>query len=251
MNARRLAVAGAAAPAFLAAAVLAQPVTLYENTFEGVQSPARNGAANTTLDIIVELPRFAGRKSNESIRLKLTPPRMVRDGVPGDPGDDDAGNDGGGNGGNGGGGGGGGTTPYLAGLVSFDLYIIDSWDGSSSVKGPDYFEVLINREVHFSETFTNHPDGKQTYRAPDVGPKHLGYHAQWMDSIYRGVEVPFVLPTDASELLIDFRGVGLQGYIDESWGIDNIRVTVELVPAPGTLGALGLAGALAARRRRR
>lgn len=148
-------------------------------------------------------------------------------------------------------GGGGGGSPYIAGLVTFDLYIIDSWDGSSSVHGPDTFEVLINREVHFSETFTNLPDGTQTFRAPDAGPMHLGYHAQWMDSIYLGVEVPFVLPADANELLIDFRGVGLQGMIDESWGIDNVRVTIEHVPAPGAIGAFGLAGVFAARRRRR
>ena len=240
MNARRLAVAGAAAPAILAAASLAQPITLYENTFEGLQAAGKEWSANTTLDTHANFTRFAGRKSSESIRLKLDPTRGQRDDIPDDGGEGD-----------GGGGGGGGGTPYIAGLVTFDLYIIDSWDGNNSVHGPDLFEVLINREVHFSETFTNLPDGTQTFRAPDVGPTHLGYHAQWMDSIYRDVEVPFVLPTDATELLIDFRGVGLQGYIDESWGIDNVRVTIEHVPAPSTLGALGLGGVLAARRRRR
>lgn len=237
MKTRRLAVAGAAAPAILAAASFAQPITLYETTFEGLQAAGQEWSANTVLDTHASFTRFAGRKSSESIRLKLDPTRGQRDDIPDDDGD--------------GGGGGGGGSPYIAGLVTFDLYIIDSWDGSSSVHGPDTFEVLINREVHFSETFTNLPDGTQTFRAPDVGPMHLGYHAQWMDSIYRGVEVPFVLPADATELLIDFRGVGLQGMIDESWGIDNVRVTVEHVPAPGAIGAFGLAGVFAARRRRR
>ena len=236
MKTRRFPVAGAAAPAILAAAALAQPVTLYENTFEGLQAAGNEWSANTVLDTHASFTRFAGRKSSESIRLKLDPTRGQRDDVPDDDGGDDGGD---------------GGTPYLAGLVTFDLYIIDSWDGSSGVYGPDVFEVLINREVHFSETFTNHPGGTQTFRAPDVGPMHLGYHAQWMDSIYRGVEVAFVLPTDATELLIDFRGVGLQGMIDESWGIDNVRVTIEHVPTPGTLGTFGLAGALASRRRRR
>ena len=50
----------------------------------------------------------------------------------------------------------------------FDLYIIDSWDGSSTSAGPDYFNVLADGAVLFQETFSN-VGNAQSYLGYDPG----------------------------------------------------------------------------------
>lgn len=133
--------------------------------------------------------------------------------------------------------------------MTFDLYTIDSWDGFNGAHGPDYFEVLINGSLKFSETFAT-GTLSQSFRPADTGPVHLGFSSAYTDAIYRGITISFTLPDEFSHLKIDFRGRNLQSVGDESWGIDNVSVGYTVVPAPGPT-ALAACGALMLGGRRR
>lgn len=222
----------------LAAAASANPTTLYSQDFEsGVIGPEWTGHSQPPqLANAPAFTQFLGRYAGGNyVTLTLdTPPRTRFDGVSGDD-----------SGGSGGGGGDGASRELT---LSFDLYAIDSWDGSSDDHGPDHFQVLINGITVFDETIANQ-HVYQSFRAPDVGPAPLGFRADVNDSIYRDIILRFD-PGEASTFTIRFRGVGLQTLTDESWGIDNVEITYESVPTTGSASLLALAGLIAARRRR-
>lgn len=149
-------------------------------------------------------------------------------------------------------------------LLEFDLYLIRTWDGSSAGSrydyGNDVFQVgLAGGPILFSETFSNGNPAGQSFgpeanNAPMTGALEtysLGY-TFWdgtigetynQDAVYR-----LALQFDYSGPLleIDFAGLGLQSIDDESWGLDNLRLTwlahtqTAAVPAPGVLSLLGL-----------
>lgn len=137
-------------------------------------------------------------------------------------------------------------TPGQQYELKFDLYIIDSWDGNDTAWGPDRFRVNVNGVRRFDHTFSNTPSQSQSYPGtPAVQFVNLGFNV-YSDAIYRNITIGFTaLGTDA----FDFYGFGLQTPLDESWGIDNVRITP--VPGPGAAGLLAGAGLLGARRRRR
>jgi hypothetical protein len=134
--------------------------------------------------------------------------------------------------------------------VTFDFYPLDSWDGTSAINGPDLFELKINGAILFNEPFANHSQSSlQAFRTPDVGPANLGFGTD-ADSIYRDVAVNFTVDPAATLIQIKFRGSLTSAMADESWGIDNVRVSYEVVPEPGAAALLVLGGLVAARRRR-
>jgi len=233
---------GATLLAATSSASLAQSSTLlYQNTFES-RSLGTHWSTGTLLNW-EERPGFTtfnGRYSSGSTTLTISQPIL-----PGPR----AGSSGGGEGGGGGGGGGGGT-PTIVFTVTFDLYAIDSWDGSNSQFGPDRFRVAANGQSLLNTTLVNHQAQLQDFRAPDVGPVQLGFNTSWADSIYRAISLDFTLPNSTSPISITWSDGGLQGLVDESWGIDNVQVSYRAVPAPGALAGLTL-GMLAAARRRR
>lgn len=192
---------------------------LYQSTFEsGPVDPV--WSANTHFEQLVPFTRYIGRYSGEeSVVLALPAPAAAALG----PGQS-----------------------YLY-TLTFDFYALDSWDGYEPNFGPDWFRVYANGSIVFDETFAN-VHNLQSFRPPDVGPAPMGYAAA-PDSIYRDIAVPFQAP-GATTLSLKFRGQVLQGMADESWGIDNVRVAYQVVPAPGPLALLGLAGLVVARRRR-
>jgi len=183
--------------------------------------------------------RFAGRYTNQTVRLTLDAPEF-----PGDSGDGGGGHEGGGDEP-----GGGDRGDHVAYRLLFDFYAIDSWDGSNSLFGPDTFEVGVNGETLLSEFVPSESDAGP-FGSPDVGPDYLGFSGGWKDRIFRDVSVEFELDPGVETLLIDFRGVGLQVRQDESWGIDNVRFSGQFVPAPATAGVLGSGLLLLSRRRR-
>ncbi len=137
-------------------------------------------------------------------------------------------------------------TPGQQYELKFDLYIIDSWDGNDTAWGPDRFRVNVNGVRRFDHTFSNTPSQTQSYPgAPSVQFVNLGFSV-YSDAIYRGITIGF---TSIGADAFDFYGFGLQTPLDESWGIDNVRITP--VPGPGAAGLLVGAGLLGARRRRR
>lgn len=211
------------APAVITACVAvggaqAQVHTLYSNDFENGLGSAWTGNTNIASDYKRYFTQFNGRYTNDRIDLNLTTPA------------------------------GPGAGEYYLYTVIFDLYIIDSWDGNSQAYGPDRFKVSIGNNVLFNETFSNQ-DKNQSYRQPDLGPFHMGYNSQWKDSIYRNITLQFTA-ADNARIAIRFAGENLQAKSDESWGLDNVKVRYQAVPAPGAAALLSLGGLLAARRRR-
>ena len=132
--------------------------------------------------------------------------------------------------------------------LTFDLYVIDSWDGSSP-KGPDHFKVSVDGNQEFDHTFVNYNwdiDSRyQDYPGDPVFPRtDLGFSVH-DDAIYRNIAIDFT--ASSSQIQIQFQGSGLQGLEDESWGIDNVAVT----PEPATMGMLALGGLALLRKRRK
>jgi hypothetical protein len=171
----------------------------------------------------------------------------------------------------------GATVLTLTGLPShdsltlaFDLAIIDSWDGTTSSFGGanavDTFTVSVDGATKFSATFDNFVQCDQS--APTSNTitfgTQLGFTGvtsnahvyrcdgtlisgsiDYWDSAY-DFSKPVVgltgLPHNASDVTISFSagGSGWQGGTDESWAIDNVRVSVAstLVPEPSERGMI-------------
>ena len=173
-----------------------------------------------------------------------------------------------------------GTSLSLAGLpthdaitLSFDLYLLRSWDGEAIEYGPVRFGVSADSALLFLESFSNgHPAG-QSYCPGDIAPcspmtgaaerYSLGYKfGYWdvdankiaeevMDAVY---QLTFNFSHSADSLTLTFFAQGLQGltplnYLDESWGLDNVKITLHTIPEPSvfTLVAITIAFLLASR----
>lgn len=176
-------------------------VTVYENDFEGTVEPEWS---NTSTDVTpVENRRFLGQFLNGTVNLTL--------------------ND---------------LPSHTAATVSFELFIIQTWDGNGTAFGPDVWELgVAGGTTLLRTTFGNFSGARQAY--PDAFPGGdnpgltgaaeiytLGFIGQFgfEDSVYR---LSFTFPHSASSLGLDFSASGLQFLADESWGLDN--VTVELI----------------------
>lgn len=132
-------------------------------------------------------------------------------------------------------------------VVSFDLYVIRSWDGNMITKpssgetiGPDVWDVsVVGGPLLLRTTFTNWLDFTQAYPGSYPGGDHdaqtgaaevnvLGYMYMLegpKDAVYR---LSFVFPHTASALTLNFQAAGLQSMEDESWGLDNVRVSARV-----------------------
>ncbi|HEX7970880.1 MAG TPA: MYXO-CTERM sorting domain-containing protein [Thiobacillus sp.] len=140
--------------------------------------------------------------------------------------------------------------------LDFDLYLIRSWDGSSAGTTYDYgndaFKVSVGGgPVLLDKTFSNgNPAGQsfgplsnnpaftgaaETYSLGYVFADGIQHTSQVMDSVYR---LSFAFAHDTDQLTLNFSGYGLQGMDDESWGLDNVRVSA--VPEPGVAPMLAV-----------
>ncbi|MBL0922199.1 MAG: hypothetical protein IBJ10_08745 [Phycisphaerales bacterium] len=130
--------------------------------------------------------------------------------------------------------------------LAFDLYTIDSWDGSDSPWGPDWFGVKVDGAEIFKETFSNF-GGPQTYEGSPVASGAFGFE-HWNDSVWR---LSLLFTPNSNNATITFFAQGLEPMHNESWGLDNVVVReLPTIPAPGG-AALLLGSAAAALRRRR
>lgn len=177
--------------------------------------------------------------------------------------------------------------------VEFDLYLMWSWDGDDTrpvdgvARGPDVFGFTLDggagpdpvRSWTFSHgngalSQQSYCEGFASPCAPTTGAEErytLGYRfdilpteedlgsttAAPMDSVYR---LTGQAALSGSTVTVTFFSQGLQvrddlafPYLDEAWGIDNLRVSVAVPePAPGALVLSGLLVlGLAGRRLRR
>jgi len=127
--------------------------------------------------------------------------------------------------------------PHSALDLGVLLGIIDSWDGSGSFPAGDNFEVELDGNVVFFESFANAiagqiqtyipPPGVQLARRVDLGFNGPGgFHT---DSAYDLGADPVLqgIAHTASTATITFRSVAIdQGLSDESWAIDNLRIAL-------------------------
>jgi hypothetical protein len=138
--------------------------------------------------------------------------------------------------------------------VSFDLFILRSWDGNQvywpaqfaqispqsalGQIGPDIWRLTANAQTLLNTTFANwnelgfrqaypgtYPGGDYPARTGAVYPNSLGYMfgEYQQDSVYR---MSYTFSDSQSTLVLSFAGIGLQAISDESWGLDNLKVTV-------------------------
>lgn len=157
--------------------------------------------------------------------------------------------------------------------LSFDLYIINSWDGNGPEGGgadnwqltADGINLLFTNFANYTgrntQAYPNQlaPFGSGGAFAPRTGAfdnGHLGFGTgDFGDSTYR---FSFTFTHTASNTALAFSSYQNQSPGDEGWGLDNVSVSVTPtsttnVPEPGTVGllGLGLAGLICVGRKRR
>lgn len=160
--------------------------------------------------------------------------------------------------------------------VSFDVYVINSWDGNGALGngccGPDLFGVSLANVTpgsasgllttfsnldkaggatgflqSYPNAFPNLPGSPAFSGAAEIGT--LGYD-HISDSVYH---ITLNFDHTASSLELSFFGLNLQEIGDESWGLDNVTVSTTApvpLPAPALLLGASLLGLLGARRKR-
>jgi hypothetical protein len=132
--------------------------------------------------------------------------------------------------------------------------IIDSWDGFGGVFNDDSFNIKIDGTTVFSQVFAS-GSGGQTYNpgAPTMLSQgsNLGFSGYNDFALDLSFDANLTVAHSASSVTIEFyaSGPGWQGGSDESFGLDNVSVTLRGVPTPGALGLFGAAGLMARRRR--
>jgi hypothetical protein len=124
----------------------------------------------------------------------------------------------------------------------FDLYILKSWDGDNPIYGPDRWSVAISSgPTLLTTTFSNNlktgndlslQDYPSTNSPPQTGAfatNVLGYGFWFGDAAYH---MSFTFPHTASSATVVFSSSLNEGKSeqvhstrDESWGLDNVRVT--------------------------
>jgi hypothetical protein len=111
--------------------------------------------------------------------------------------------------------------------VIFDAYLMATWDGNHSVYGPDFFGVTIDGEQVFRETYDRiwYP---YAHSWPDF-PEMWYPYGRDGGGIFRRVSVEFT--ADNSVTYIGFFGENLQGWPDEGWYVDNVRVVTAATAA--------------------
>ena len=192
-------------------------IYLYRNDFEGSVGPEWSHTTTSTTPSGAR--RFLGEFGNDTVSLNFT-----------------------------------GLPAHNQVSLSFELFLIRSWDGNASrnaagtVVGPDAWELTVaGGTTLLRTTFGNHdfipilnrqayphayPDGEHPARTGASENNTLGYAFDFveeglgsrpLDSVYR---LTFTFDHTATSLGFDFTAFGLQSLSDESWGLDNVTVSV-------------------------
>jgi hypothetical protein len=154
-----------------------------------------------------------------------------------------------------------GLPGHTSATVAFTLFILKSWDGNRLTNpggGPDAFTVTADGATLLNTSFSYGPPVSQCYPAncPADNPARSG--AVENNTLSAGFLVPFGYGDQTYEIALTFahsaptlrvafaESSNSQGWPDEGWAIDNLRVTLgptATVPEPSAL-ALVAAGLL-------
>ncbi|HJZ95702.1 MAG TPA: hypothetical protein VKE70_04305 [Candidatus Solibacter sp.] len=132
--------------------------------------------------------------------------------------------------------------PHTTLTVALDLYILKSWDGNNEIYGADRWNLRVEGgPTLIDTTFSNNPKtgadlSQQDF--PEPGSAHqsraasvntLGYKF-YGDSIYHFIRS---FAHTGNTLILHFSSSLFEGKgsADESWGLDNVRVTSNTDPA--------------------
>jgi hypothetical protein len=150
--------------------------------------------------------------------------------------------------------------------LAFLFAAIDSLDGTGTFPSGDFFRIVFDGTILFSESFANAlptqiqsyvpPPGVELARRVDLG--FSGPGSFFTDSAYDfGADPTFAnFAHTGSSATIEFFifGPGNQGLADESWAMDNLTVSVTTkgtpAPEPGSLALMLLGLGLLVRARR-
>src|SRR5262245_55872191 len=126
--------------------------------------------------------------------------------------------------------------PHTFVTVAFDLYILKSWDGNNQTYGPDRWSLRVQGgPTLLDTTFSNNPKtgadlsqqnypvANSPYQSGAASVNTLGY-TFYGDSIYH---LSFNFPHQGDTLILNFSSSLFEGKgtPDESWGLDNVRVS--------------------------
>lgn len=125
--------------------------------------------------------------------------------------------------------------------IEFDFYEIDSWDFELFKFFVDGNSIFSDEFKHNREDFANSPIMNATSLLFDGDNGNVDYgFATWPD---QGYHYSYTFNTSSTNLLIGFGSTLNQSINDESWGIDNVRITDNAnstIPEPASLALLGL-----------
>ena len=182
----------------------------YVSTFETPAGP--EWSPRTTSVTPVGARKFLGEFGNQTVRLTLT-----------------------------------NLPPHSAALISFDFLAIRTWDGNTTASGigPDIFNLqVVGGSALLRTTFhTGHPGSianGQAYPGAYPGSTYaaltgasevrtLGYtFGGNFDAVF---PLAFTFSHASNDLALNFSASGLEILANESWGLDNVHVTLLDAPA--------------------
>jgi PKD repeat protein len=120
--------------------------------------------------------------------------------------------------------------------VDFDLYIHDTWDGNSTVSGPDMFRVILDNDTALNTTFSNETWNSTTQSYPN---NFSASNASFTGSLTRTLptacnfgggslsakyHITKKIAHSATTLEMILEAAGLENVCNESWSIDNVTV---------------------------
>jgi uncharacterized protein (TIGR03437 family) len=127
--------------------------------------------------------------------------------------------------------------PHTVASVAFDLYVLKSWDGNNPNYGPDRWSLSVQGgpmllDTTFSNnpktgaydlSLQNYPVANSAYQSGAAAVNTLGY-TFYGDSIYH---LTFTFEHTGDTLVLNFSSSMFEGKgtDDESWGLDNVRVS--------------------------
>jgi Ca2+-binding RTX toxin-like protein len=204
---------------------------IYSNNFEG--AIGSEWSRTTTDTTPVGSRRFLGQFGSEAVTLSLgAGSSVLPDGLP----------------------------VHEQVTVSFDLFVIRTWDGNGTgCHGPDIWDLSVaGGPTLLHTTFNNaypgcegtpqafpdaFPGGSHDFRTGAVENNTLGFTFPnvpgdgVLDSVYN---LTFTFPHSASSVAFDFTGMLSTPGFDESWGLDNVNVSLQSsqpgsVPVPDSV----------------